>query len=265
MTSLWTLWVAVLWASPVAAPAPVPVIRLDQPLVSERQAFTPAAATLELGRFQIETGVAQNRDEDATDWQLAATKIRFGLPAQWELQVGFQGYRPRRSSPTGGWGGTTLAVKKSWRQPDRSTPSASGLSSSWPTLAVTVSTSLPTGSSRPTGAGAEPAAIVSAEWHLTSYLQVATSYQWRRQRPAAGDSVDQFGAGLLLRWRLSSQWWIDGEYYGVDPKGAQRAEFAALSVRYYWVQDVAFDARWAAGLGGAQPQSSWTVGATVRF
>ncbi|MET0269279.1 MAG: transporter [Sphingomonas sp.] len=211
-----------------------------RPLCSERPGIGTPACTIDAGRLQVETGLADwtldRRADTRTDTILLAdTLLRYGATPRLELRLGWTplGHVRERDRQTGETarnqraGDVTVGLKRNLANPD-----GGGFS-----LALLPFASLPVGRA-PVGAGDWGAGLlVPLTYEISDHIQIEFT-------PEVDAAVDDDGRGRHLAWSgivgiadtLGKTLMTALEYQHLrdrDPSGHATQNFAAVSLAWH--------------------------------
>ena len=258
------------WLTLVAALVAVPAAAQDRDLCTDRPGLGTPACTVQPGKVQVETGLAdwtRDRDDGArTDtWLFGDTLVRIGVAEPLELQLGWTPYgheRVRHATGvqrTGRVGDALVGLKYNFASPD-----GSGFS-----LAVQPQVTLPIGR-EPIGAGDWGASVVvPVSYDLSDTVQLQAT-------PVAAAAVDEdghgrhaaYGATLGLGLSLSDAITAAVEAQAIrdeDPGGTTTQALLGLSVGWQIGDELQLDAGSNIALDHDSDDLDVYVGISQRF
>ena len=161
---------------------------------TSRMGVVKGPGVVAAGVLQVEAGYTRGDRDGRTRDVFGEPLLRVGLGRQTELRATFPAYL-RTETPTletEGFGDAALALKHRFRQ-------AAGY---LPGVSVTLGSTLPTGEDAFSAGGAQPEAIVAAEWRLPRQVALVGTAA-HRQAIAADDRFGQNTLGAAARVDLS--------------------------------------------------------------
>lgn len=249
-----------------------PALAAERDLCADRPGLGTPACTVEPGRLQIETGLADwTREDDGavrTDTlELGATLLRVGIDGATEARIAWTPYGHVRerdralrvTSRQSGTGDVTIGLRRNLKNPD-----GSGFS-----VALQPSLTLPVGG-QAIGGGTWSASLVApVDFEISDGVGLAltpevdaAADQDRHGRHLAFGSV----AGLSLDLSKAVTTSIEVEAFrDDDPAGHATQVLSALSLAWQPKDDLQLDAGVVAGLNRNSPDVEVAVGVTRRF
>ena len=235
----------------------------EDPLVTDRPDATESPETVRPGRFQIEGGYTLLGVDELREHSLGEILVRVGVVDRIELRFGLNSYSWLRT-PDGtvsGLSDTSFGLKAKLVQGN-----GSGLAS--PTLALLVSTTLPTGADEFSSGGAEPDIRLAAAWELSERVGLASNIGWAYANDRdAGERFHELASSVALGYGLSERWGAFIEYFGFYPVDQVRPSenFVDGGLTYLVRPDFQLDGRVGYGLNGADDSFFVGFGTTARW
>ena len=236
-------------------------------IATDRPDFVESSATVGQGRWQIETSLAWERDDDgafeAHTWS-TPTLLRYGVSEHWELRLESDG------RIDAGWRGPGLRVDErgmadlsvglKYHVPD------SGANGG-PSMAWLMHIDLDTGSGAFRGDGARPSLRLVAEWELPNDMSVGVMPgviydNGDNGRYAAGILGVVVGKGWSDRFRTFVELALP-QIAGSDDGGTQAA--LDLGAAYLVNDNVQWDIATSMGLNARTPDFGLTTGLSIRW
>jgi hypothetical protein len=244
----------------------------DDGISTDRPDFVESSQVVGKGRFQLETGLARERSDDASGTRLRVdltpTLLRLGVSDTVELRIETDGYQrsrsvdaaPSRVTRERGFADTSLGIK--WHMQDGD--QASGR----PAIAWLLHVDVDTGSAAFRGNGLRPSLRVVGEWELADELSVGAMGGFAVDRnPDSG----RFATGILAVTVGRS--WTDRFRTFVELAGRQLASSrhggSVVSVdagtAYLLSPTVQVDAVVSRGITHTSPDWEFGAGLSIRF
>jgi hypothetical protein len=254
-TPLWAVLIA------AAAPAPAPYDPRSRPMSAERPDFTDSTSTVGRGVAQVETGFTLGRRGAARHRSFGDSLLRVGTSATAEirLQLPALASEPDADGDTHGWSDMGLSFKM------RLTPPGVGRGLIHPKVALTLQTTVPSGSVGPGEAVWQPGIKLGLGWNLSERVGLATNLVWDR----ASEDGARFG-----RWTASAslEYKPNGRLHPIvemvrfmpDSPGGKGATFFSSGAVCWLSKDLQFDALGAARIDG-DDERSVTAGISRRW
>lgn len=248
----------------------------SEPLVTDRPDFTESAQAVTPGYFQLEMGYTFTHDrEGATrvrDHAAPEFLLRVGLPADFELRLGWAGYsfthvlseertrasrRVLREDATQGAQDVTLGFKYVFFDQE-------GLR---PNLGVIGEISVPSGSAGSTAGDVDPIVKVLWAYDLTDRLALAGNVNFGVPTAEDADRFLQTAASISLAISLTERWGAYVEYFGFYPnvKDGECAHVMNGGLTYLVNDDVQLDWRVGGGMNDEADDFFTGVGLSWRF
>lgn len=244
----------------------------DEGISTDRPDFVESSQVVGKGRFQLETGLARERSDDAEGNRLRAdstpTLLRLGVSDTLELRIETDGYQRSRSETTApsrvtrerGFADTSLGVKWHMQDGDEATGR--------PAIAWLLHVDVDTGSAAFRGDGLRPSLRVVGEWELDHAISVGAM---------GGVAVDRdpdserFAAGILAVTAGKS--WTDRFRTFVELAGRQPASTRYggsvvsfdVGTAYLLSPTVQVDAVVSRGITHTSPDWEFGAGLSIRF
>jgi len=229
----------------------------DDAISPDRPDFTNGPDVVAMGRFQIETGSAWQRD-GATRLRSTPALLRFGIGHDLELRLETDGAQRQRNPEARGW--DDLAVGLKWLMQD----SDGGR----PGLGWLLEVKTPTGSGDFKGRGLRPALSFLAEWELPAGLSLGTMAGLVTDRNDADQrytaAVLSASLGIPLGEKLHGFAEIAGQQLASARNGG-KVVTAGTGLAWQLTDDAQIDTAVFRGLNRSTPDWAWTVGLSLRF
>ena len=242
-----------------AVVACVPHLEPLEPISSDRPDQTESAQLVPVGVVQVEGGatVASSRGARATSY--GEMLVRVGVHDAVELRVEPLTYTTVRSGGAARAAGVEdvgLGIKLPLFRSD-SVPRFV------PDLAVIGATSLPTGARHFRGDGAQPGAVLAADWSLAERLGVGSNLTISRGR-ADGERYWERGASATLGLGLGERAGVYAEWFAVrDTRDDAAVHVLNSGITYKLSSDFQLDAR--IGRGNRDSGSFGGIGFAARW
>jgi len=238
-------------------------------IVTDRPDFVESSDVVGIGRLQIETSVAfeRNRTDSARDRLTSTpTLLRFGVADAWELRLETDGRLIAHSTDldnghterSSGYADTSLGVK--WHALD-----AAG---NWPSVGLLAHADLDSGSAPFRGAGVRPSLRLAAEWELADDFGLGLMPGLIYDKDAAGQRYVGaiFGIVLGKTWHERLRAFVEL----AAPQLARASHGGSVStfdtgLAYLLTPTCQIDSAIARGLNHNTPDWSWTVGLSVKL
>lgn len=259
------LLLAWAWACPMLAHAD------EDGIIPDRPGLVESSKVVGAGRFQVETSVAQDRDDSAGVRQrtwYTPTLLRFGLGDTLEARIETDG-RMRSVTSTGNGtssarqtenGYADLALGLKWHIAD-----AEGAR---PSMAVLAHVDLDSGSSAFRATGKGGSLRLTSEWELNDDwgLGVMPGLAWQHDEQGARYTSAIFG--IVLNRQLSERGSAFLSYSAPQiARGRHGGVSATVDVGGTWLlsNTVQLDTALSRGLNHNTPDWSWTAGLSLKF
>ncbi|WP_235566358.1 transporter [Methylibium sp. Root1272] len=244
----------------------------DDGISTDRPDFVESSQVVGKGRFQLETGLARERSDDASGTRLRVdstpTLLRLGVSDTVELRIETDGYQrsrsvdaaPSRVTRERGVADTSLGIK--WHMQDGD--QASGR----PAIAWLLHVDVDTGSAAFRGNGLRPSLRVVGEWELADELSVGAMGGFAVDRnPDSG----RFATGILAVTVGRS--WTDRFRTFVELAGRQLASSRHggsvvsfdVGTAYLLSPSVQVDAVVSRGITHTSPDWEFGAGLSIKF
>jgi len=233
------------------------------PLVTDRPDATESPETVGKGRFQLEGGYTFASFERADVHSVGEFLLRIGaLHENVELRLGFNSFSVVRDGDFDASGVQNFGIGAKFR-----VLSGGGVGHARPTVAVLVSTTLPTGSEEIEARTARPDARLALAWEFRDRVSLGTNLIWTSIKE---DELDErhtaLGLTLALGYGLSDRWGAYFEYFGAYPTGERDSEnYLNGGVTYLISNDLQLDGRVGYGLNGRDDDFFVGAGTAVRW
>lgn len=244
-----------LWAWPIVA-------QTRAPLVTDRPDFTESAEAVDRGEVQVEAGITLSRFDGANDWTLGEVLVRMGIVPGAELRLGLNSF-----AVSDGFGSTqsgledfSLGVKVELHQP------AEGSDPAVPTVALLLSTSIPTGAEGFGEDALQPQAIFSTSWEVSDRASLGTNLNLGYPS-VAGDGYAQFSGSVALGVSLAERLGGYAEYFVFAPPAPDQSAAGFLNggLTVLITSDFQLDGRVGVGVHGHDADVFVGFGAAKRF
>jgi hypothetical protein len=234
----------------------------DEPVVTDRPTFTESARVVNHGRWQAEMGATYDHGSEVTGTSLGELLIRWGVAGGMELRLSPPSYLSVDDGGTDRSGFLDTAIGLKVQMSDGTKSGFWGGTAA----TVTVSTSMPTGSSAMTSSDWQPRVSLAASWTLSPSTSLGTNLgsAWLSD---GGERFDSTWVSAFVSEGLTARTAAFLEVYGINreqPDGPSKFALQA-GVTYLPDPDVQLDARIAKGLSDAGPDFLLGLGATWRF
>jgi hypothetical protein len=256
---------ALLWLLPLGACAAPD----GDAIASDRPDFVDSSTVVGKHRFQIETGVATERDRadgvrERTD--ATPTLLRYGVSDDWELRLESDG-RLRVTSDelaTGNRSRVTgyadVSVGAKWHVRD-----AAG---AWPALGVVASWDLDTGS-RPLRAQGKGGTLrLGAEWDLPGDLNLGLvqGLAWQHRDDGGRFTSALFGIVLEKSWNERLSTFIEYSARQIA-RARDGGSVSTFDIGAGWLlsKSVKLDTALSRGINRNAPDWNWTAGVSLRY
>jgi len=239
----------------------------DDPIATDRPDFVESSQTVGLGRWQIETSVAWEEDEDGA-FEASAfstpTLLRYGFAEHWELRFETDGFIDAELRGPGlrvdEDGVADLAVGLKYHVP------GSG-ENGGPSMAWLMHVDLDTGSSAFRGDGARPSLRLVAEWELPNDMSLGVMPgviydNGDDGRYAAGIFGIVVGKGWTDRFRTFAELAMP-QIASSNDGGTQAA--LNLGGAYLINNNTQWDFAGSVGLNNRTPDLGLTTGLSIRW
>ena len=256
---------ALLWLLPLGACAAPD----GDAIASDRPDFVDSSTVVGKHRFQIETGVATERDRadgvrERTD--ATPTLLRYGVSDDWELRLESDG-RLRVTSDelaTGNRSRVTgyadVSVGAKWHVRD-----AAG---AWPALGVVASWDLDSGS-RPLRAQGKGGTLrLGAEWDLPGDLNLGLvqGLAWQHRDDGGRFTSALFGIVLEKSWNERLSTFIEYSARQIA-RARDGGSVSTFDIGAGWLlsKSVKLDTALSRGINRNAPDWNWTAGVSLRY
>lgn len=255
------LFATVIWSSAALAE--------EDEIATDRPDFVESSMTVGAGRFQIETSISGERNDDGTLREHTLnmpTLLRLGFAPNWELRLETDGYQRVRTEDTSVpsdetvYGMTDLSIGLKWHVLDGE--------GSRPSVGLLLHADLPSGASVFRGHAVRPSFRGVFEWELPKDFSLGLMpgliYDSREDghRYVAGI----FGAVLGYSWneRLRSFVEIAAHQLASHDDGGNVITFD-VGVAWLLAPKIQLDTALYIGTNNDTPDLGWTVGFSIKF
>ncbi len=225
-------------------------------VVSDRPDVAEGPAVVGRGVFQIETGLARERNGAGERTYTTPTLLRYGAFDTVELRLETDG---RMSAPSGrGYGDVGIGAK--WHLQDGGEDS--------PAIGLEVKVDLATGSRAFRGQGSRPALLLATEWELSPEFSLSVMPGVIRDRDDSGAAFTAAIMAVSLDKEWTEQLHSFVELSAPQIAGSRHGGTQAsvnLGVTYALSKELQIDTALFRGLNKRTPDIYWTVGLSARF
>ncbi len=239
----------------------------DEPIATDRPDFVESSATVGQGRFQIETSVAWERDDQSgvrDEVFTTPTLLRYGVSQNWELRLETDGWMRQtlrdsfgRQRATG-VADTSIGVKYHITR-----NGVGGASMAW-----LVNADVASGSKAFAGHGVRPSLRFVAEWELPSDLALGIMPGVIRDNDGNGRDFTAGIFGVVVGKALTSRFRAFGEVAAqqiVRERDGDDVVVFSLGAAYLVTNDLQLDMAASAGITGSSPDQALTFGLSRRW
>ena len=217
----------------------------QEPMVTDRPAFTQSTATVMPGVYQIEAGYTFTRFGRTDLHQLGEALLRTGLIEGLELRFGLPSFQSAsREDPGGvdesGIGDAHLGMKLGLFE--------SGVAEGLPSLALLLGTGVPVGDDFFGADGWEPEAKLALDWSFTESLGLGANVNYAQRDPDIGDRYDEWAASVAVDFPLTQSLSGFGEYFAIRPDVGGDRDYLDAGVTWLMSRDLQLDARIGVGI-----------------
>ena len=233
------------------------------PLVTDRPDATESPETVGKGRFQLEAGYTFASFEQADVHSLGELLLRIGvLHENFELRLGFNSFSVVRDGDFDAKGLQNFGIGVKFRL-----LSGGGVGHARPTVAVLVSTTLPTANEAIEARTARPDVRLALAWDFSDRVSFGTNLIWTSiKEDELAERHSALGLTLAMGYGLSDRWGAYFEYFGAFPTGEYDPEnYLNGGVTYLISNDLQLDGRVGYGLNGRDDDFFVGFGTAVRW
>jgi hypothetical protein len=227
--------------------AAAPCSAQDGALVTDRPDFTESALSVLPGVVQVEAGYTWTRNDGVDVHSLGEVLLRIGVLPRAEVRVGLNSFAwSDGPSNASGMEDASLGVKV-----ELTPGSNQGFQLLRPSIALLVSTTLPTGAEEFGETELQPAATLAMSWDLSERLGLGANAGVGAPT-LDGDRFGQFSGSLALGASVTEHLGAYGEYYVFAPPGpdAEAAGFLNGGLTWLLGEDFQLDLRAGFGVHG---------------
>ena len=232
------------------------------PLVTDRPDFTESALSVLPGVVQLEAGYTLTRIDGLNSHSLGEVLLRIGVLPRTEVRVGLNSFAWSDDPPdASGLEDVSLGVKV-----ELAAGGSQGFQLLRPSIALLVSTTLPTGAEEFGENDLQPAAILAMSWELSERFGLGANAGVGAPT-AGGDRFGQFSGSLALGASVTEHLGAYGEYYVLAPPGPDADAAGFLNGGLTWLvsEDFQLDLRAGLGIHGADADAFFGAGLATRF
>ncbi len=238
-----------LVVAPALAPTPCGARQpATSPLVTDRPSFSASALAVALGAVQLEVGYTLTRNDAVDAHTLGEVLIRIGILPGAELRLGLNSFA-WTDDPLGDASGledVSLGVKVELTE-----GGGKEFNLLRPRVALSLSTSLPTGTGGFGEKGVQPGATLAMSWELSKRLGLGANANVAAASQD-GDRFGQFSGAVALGVSLADRVGAYGEYFLFAPPGPGNDVTGFLNggLTFLATNDFQFDVRAGFGVHG---------------
>jgi hypothetical protein len=225
-------------------------------IVSDRPDAAEGTGVLGRGVFQIEAGIAVERDRAGDRTTSTPTLLRYGISNDIDLRLETEG---RMNSPSGR-GFADVSVGAKWRLQEGGKDA--------PALALIGQVDLPSGSRAYKGQGYRPSFLIATEWELSPEMTLAVMPGILRDRDDSGSAFTAGVFAISLDTEFTEQLHgfveLASSQIARGRHGGTMATFD-VGVTYTLSKDWQVDTAFFKGLNRRTADLNWTVGLSRRF
>jgi hypothetical protein len=215
------------------------------PISSERPGFTNGTDTVPVGKYQIEAGYQYSRDGRESEHEIGnGTQLRYGVSPRAEIRFGIPSYDWISGSGDSGEtrGRSDSAFSAKWRLLD-------GLQTRRPSLALILSTTLPTGSRAFRENHLQPQAALESHFDFSEKFTLEANFVLAAAR-SDGRRFAQYSGALNLGYSASHALGIFVETYRISPSdyGSVSGNFLDGGLTYLVGNNTQFDINGGTGV-----------------
>ena len=253
-----------LVVAPALAPAPCDGQQAaTSPLVTERPSFAESALAVALGAVQLEVGYTLTRNDVVDAHTLGEALIRIGILPRVELRLGLNSFA-WTDDPLGDASGledVSLGVKVELTE-----GGGEEFNLLRPRIALSLSTSLPTGTGGFGEKGLQPGATLAMSWELSERLGLGVNGNVAAASQD-GNRFGQFSGAVALGVSLADRVGAYGEYFLFAPPGPGNDATGFLNggLTFLATDDFQFDVRAGVGVHGVRGNFFVGAGFATRF
>ena len=235
-----------------------------EPLVTDRPDATESAETVPRGLFQLESGYTYTRLEQLKQHSVGELLLRVGVAGRVELRFGFNSYLHHVATLASDSGLEDSSLGLKFKLID----GGSGMGLAHPTIAVLVSTTLPTGNSAVTSSAVQPELRLAVGWDLTDRVSMGTNLGYAYLNDVLVDErFNAIGATFTVGYGLTERIGTYLEYfgeYGIIQDGP-RDHYVNGGTTFLINANTQLDARIGYGLNGLDDDFFVGFGTAVRW
>lgn len=244
----------------------LPATAQTEEMVTDRPDQSESTSVVGRGTFQLETGIALERDENALandellEW--GSSLLRYGLSDRFELRLGFTGHTVASSETTAGkfeskgFADLDVGFKLRLRDGDGRAPA----------IALLASTTVPVGDDELTSDRYDPTVRLAFDHDLADTLGLGWNIGATRESDGAGDHQDFAIYSASLGVDIGDRWGTFYELFGSVALGGEAADAHSFDTGLtYMVNDnLQLDIAAGIGISGEAPDTFVGLGISWR-